>query len=347
MQKLSPKQRLDLEIHVGQTRDITTRNRLCAILAYDKGQTIQQIAAILCLSEATICLYINQYHSRGKTENDSKGGSESKLSEEQSKTLEKHLTETTYLYVKHICKYIQETFNITFSRSGMTFWLKARGFTYKKPKRVPGKVNPEQQEIFKTFYSNLKSTLPPGDEIYFGDAVHPEYQSQAVSGWIKKGEEKTIQTTGKQTRLHFAGALNLEKMDLIIQEHSKINKDSMSKFLYYLRTLSKAPTIHLIMDNGTAHKNRQVEKIASELNIKIHYLPPYSPNLNPIERLWKIFRQKKLYNRFYAEWKEFCKVTRNFFKEDIPKMGDELSARINDNFQTIKLNPIKTGKIIF
>lgn len=344
MQKLTPKQREDLETHVKQTRDITTRNRLCAILGYDKGLSIPQIAAALCLSEATVSLYISQYHSKGKTENDPKGGNKEKLSDEESSVLEKHLTETTYLYAKQICAYVEKAFGKVFSRSGMTFWLRERDFTYKKPKKVPGKIDLAKQDAFVQFYQSLKDSLKPSEALYFADAVHPEHQSQAVSGWIKKGEEKTIQTTGKQLRLHFAGAINLSEMHILAQEYSKINADAMTDFLIRLRGSSQASKIHLIVDNGRAHKNKQVEAIAVELGIVIHYLPPYSPNLNPIERLWKVLRETKLYNRYYPSWSEFRESIQSFFTEDIPRMKDKLKSRINDTFERMELNPIVPAK---
>ncbi|KIA76341.1 hypothetical protein DB43_AK00010 [Parachlamydia acanthamoebae] len=52
--------------------------------------------------------------------------------------------------------------------------------------------------------------------------------------------------------------------------------------------------MHIICDNGRSNKNKKVEEYLKTSKIKIHYLPPYSPNLNPIERLWKVLRQKKL-----------------------------------------------------
>ncbi|KIA76087.1 hypothetical protein DB43_AV00010 [Parachlamydia acanthamoebae] len=51
--------------------------------------------------------------------------------------------------------------------------------------------------------------------------------------------------------------------------------------------------MHIICDNGRSNKNKKVEEYLKTSKIKIHYLPPYSPNLNPIERLWKVLRQKK------------------------------------------------------
>jgi DDE superfamily endonuclease len=74
--------------------------------------------------------------------------------------------------------------------------------------------------------------------------------------------------------------------------------------------------------------------------IKIHYLPPYSPNLNPIERLWKVMREKKTYNKCYVKFIDFSESIRTFFFEEIPEMKEQLGKRINDNFQKITINHI-------
>ena len=65
-----------------------------------------------------------------------------------------------------------------------------------------------------------------------------------------------------------------------------------------------------------------VAEKAIELNIKLHFLPPYSPNLNPIKRLWKVMNEKVRNNRL--------------FDDILPDIGHELDARINDNFELLK-----------
>jgi transposase len=63
--------------------------------------------------------------------------------------------------------------------------------------------------------------------------------------------------------------------------------------------------------------------------------------LNPIERLWKIMRQRKTYNKCYENFRDFTEAIRSFFFEDIPKMAQSLRKTINDNFQCIELNSIR------
>ena len=171
--------------------------------------------------------------------------------------------------------------------------------------------------------------------------MHPEYQSQAVCGWIKKGVQKTLQSTGKQVRLHLAGALRLDGMKVITQEYDTVDADAMIKFFTYLESTSKASKIYVILDNARANKNKKFEEYLKTSKIQPHYLPPYSPNLNPIERLWKVMRETKLYNRYYESSVDFFREIRDFFKHDVPNMTQKLSQRINDKFQVIKLDPIK------
>lgn len=142
----------------------------------------------------------------------------------------------------------------------MTFWLKKRGFIYKEPIKVPGKLDPERQEAFIEKYKTLKQSIKEDKEIFFMDAVHPEFQSKAVCGWIKRGEVKTLPTTNAQYRMHFIGALALTGMKLAVREYETVDADSMVDFFKVLEMSSNAKRIHVICDNGRSNKNKKVEK---------------------------------------------------------------------------------------
>jgi transposase len=129
-------------------------------------------------------------------------------------------------------------------------------------------------------------------------------------------------------------------MKVFTQEYETVDGDSTISFFKDLENSSSAKTIHIICDNGRSNKNKKVEEYLKTSKIKIHYLPPYSPNLNSIERLWKVMREKKTYNKCYEKFEDFKKEIRKFFYEEVPKMKDVLAARINDNFQRIELNTI-------
>lgn len=330
----------ELERRARSTKDVHERLRLCVILARSEGMSAESIAQAHRISLANVYRYLSEYEAENKTKHDQKGGSESKLNESQTEELLNHLQKNTYLKAKEICKYVKEVYGIEYSKPGMIAWLKEHDFVYKQPIKVPGKLDPIKQEAFIEKYEELKKNIGEGEEIYFLDAVHPEFQSQSVCGWIKKGETKTLPTTNKQFRLHFIGAIELKNMKVIAQEYKTVNAENMIEFLKHLESSSSASKIHVICDNGRSNKNKAIQAYLPTSKIQIHYLPPYSPNLNPIERLWKIMRERHTYNRCYAAFEDFSKDIRKFFFEDIPKTIGVLEKRINDKFQRIALNSI-------
>jgi len=282
---ISPEIKRALGLRVKQSRDVHERLRLCVVLARSEGMSPEAIAQAHRISVQSVYRYLSEYESETKTEHGPRGGSASKLDELQSKELVDHLQKTTYLHVKEICKYLKAKYGTDYSKSRMTFWLKDHEFTYKQPIKIPGKLDPEKQEAFVAAYEALKSSLLENEELYFMDAVHPEFQSKAVCGWIKRGEVKTLPTTGAQYRMHFVGAIELKKMEVFAREDETVDAESIIAFFKVLEAESKAAIIHVVCDNGRSNKNKKLQQYLTTSKIRIHYLPPYSPNLNPIERL--------------------------------------------------------------
>ncbi|MCG6220114.1 transposase, partial [Vibrio diabolicus] len=79
-----------------------------------------------------------------------------------------------------------------------------------------------------------------------------------------------------------------------------------------------------------------VKDAAFVLNIELHYLPPYSPNLNPIERLWKVMNEKSRNNVYFKRKRDFKAAIDQFFAVTLPEIAGSLTSRINDNFQVLK-----------
>ncbi len=342
MKKLTYHQKAELESRFKISRDLSERDRIRVVLSFDDGISVEELAKILMLSQSAVRKYISDYDEKKKICNDPKGGSDFRLTIEESQILNQHLDNDTYLKVRHICDYVEKTFHKKFSRSGMTAWLQKHHFVFKRPKRIPGKLNNELQEKFIKEYEELKRNLKSKEIILFGDAVHPQYQSKAVCGWIKKGTEKTLQTTAKQTRMHIVGAINISNLEVITQEYKTINNQVMIEFFKEIESQFEASTIYLILDNAPAGKNRQVNEYLKSSRIKIKYLPGYSPNLNPIERLWKIMREEKINNCYYSSEKVFFQEIRDFFV-NLPDRITRWYSRLNDNFERIKFNTVYTA----
>jgi transposase len=113
-----------------------------------------------------------------------------------------------------------------------------------------------------------------------------------------------------------------------------VNGDSMMDLFEQTKVFyADKKKINLVLDAAGYHRSQVVKDKANVLGIILHYLTPYSPNLNPIERLWKVMNEKVRNNRYFATAKEFRRNIDNFFDITLPNIGANLNGRINDNFQ--------------
>ena len=195
----------------------------------------------------------------------------------------------------------------------MTEVLKELGFTYKKPKLVPGKSDPLESMKFLQRYEKMRRS---GKPVYFMDGVHPQHNSRPSYGWILKGTEKALLSNSGRKRLNINGALNIASQDLIIRADDTVNAQSTIKlFKQILRRHKGEEKIYIICDNAGYYSSNLVKEfLESEKRLELVFLPPYSPFLNLIERVWKYFNKMVLYNRYYPSFSEFKESCLSFFK---------------------------------
>lgn len=322
------KQQLEGALHAERNRKHADRIRV--ILLLDKGWTYDKIAEALFLDDGTIGNYRRRYKKGGLEEllNDDYKGSASFLSLDKQVELEAHLQQTVYLSVKAIIEYVKKRFKVSYSVAGLTALLHRMKFTYKKPKSVPGNANLQAQLDFIARYKALRRE----GKIYFGDSVHPHHNPVLGYGWIKRGIEMEVPSNSGRQHLNIAGALCLQDMEIITRSFETINASSICTMLKAIRAKNPGGgRIYYVLDNARYHRAKVVKKLARKLRIRLVFLPGYSPNLNPIERLWKFFKKKVMYNTFYPEFEEFKLAASSFFK-GLRGHRDELVTLLTDNF---------------
>lgn len=333
---LSTDQKKTLENQHAKTRDGRERDRIKAVLLASEGWTTVMISQALRIHGSTVLNHLADYTLSEKLKPEN-GGSQSFLSATQTAQLIEHLTEHTYHHNTQIVAYVLEQFGVKYTVAGMNKWLHKNGFSYKKPKGVPHKFDAAKQQAFVTQYEQLKASCGVDESILFMDAVHPTQATKISHGWIRTGQDKPIETTGSRTRLNLIGALALNDIaSAVVNEYEFVNSESIVQFFGQLR--EKYPPnhkLHLILDGAGYHRAAVVKDAAMSLNIELHYLPPYSPNLNPIERLWKVMNEKARNSVYFKNKRDFRAALDRFFKETLPEIGSSLTSRINDNFQML------------
>lgn len=335
---LSSKEVLILKDAHKKERDKRLADRIKAILMFHNGFTSEQIATALLFDKVTFSRCLKKFKQKGLSgllEMKYSGG-QTKLTLLQESELKKYLEVNTKRTVKEVVAHIDFKYKIKFSVVGATKLLHRLGFSYKKPKIVPGKADPLKQAQFISKYNEIKENLKPNDQIYFVDSTHPEHNTKPSYGWILKGKEndKIIKTNTGRERLNLAGALNLNGKGVVVLSEKTINKEVTIKLIKKLQKAQPKGKIYLIMDNASYYHANMVKDFVKRKRIKLIFLPSYSPNLNIIERLWRFFHQKITYNHYFETFEEFKKQTLKFFK-NLPKYQPELNTLLTDNFQLL------------
>lgn len=341
MLMLSENERAELKAQHKQERDGRIRDRIKAVLLHDKGWSPQQIAEALLISPQAVRNHLDDYATDRKLRPEN-GGSEEKLSRQQSEALEIQLQKHVYLYVKDIIAYVVSVFGIVYTVPGMRAWLRRHGFSHKKPALVPGKANREQQERWIEAYNELRQGLEDSEAICFTDGVHPTHNVQPAFGWIKKGVRKELPANTGRNRLNLSGAVDVISHKLIIQEDRTLNAESTIRFFRKIEEAYPGKRkVHVFCDNASYYRNAAVTEYLRHSKVELHFLPPYSPNLNPIERLWKWMKERVIYNTYYEDFETFKAAIFGFFSLlSMAGVGSELRellrSRIRDHFSPIQ-----------
>jgi len=322
-----------------RSKDKRLADRIKAVVLLGTDWTVAATAEALLLDNDTVSRYVQKYQQGGI---DcllmmSYQGSQPKLANKQMKALDKHLQKNTYTRVQDIVVYVENTFCVTYTIQGMTDLLKRLDYVYKKPKRLPGKhPDVETQLEFVKDYEKLKQSKGEDDQIYFMDGVHPQHNSVAAYGWIKRETTKTLESNTGRKRVNINGAVNIAQLNVVTEFDERVNGQSTIALLQKLiRKHRKAKKIYIICDNARYYRSRLVREFIAGTKIVLVFLPPYCPNLNLIERLWKYFRKQVLYNKYYEKFSDFQAACHHFF-DSIKEHKYALRTLLAENFQIIK-----------
>jgi transposase len=318
-------------------REKRVADRIKAVVLLATGWSAEQVAEVLQVDPNTARNHFRRYQAGGveALRNLAYRGSACELSDAELAILDAHLQKHLYPTAKAVAQWVEVTFKVTYTESGMTALLHRLGYVYKKPKLIPGKADAEAQRAFLAEYEKLKQTKGDADPVYFMDAVHPQHNPVIAAGWIKRGEEQHVRSNTGRKRLNINGAINLEQLEPVVRYDDTVDADSTIALLRQLEALHLAATwIYVICDNARYYHSKAVKAYLETARIKLVFLPPYAPNLNLIERLWKFFKKQVLYNRYFETFAEFKSACEAFFSNPSQYQG-QLRSLLRENFAII------------
>lgn len=343
-QFLSSDQELSLKQAHREIKIKKLADRIKAVLLLNRGFSSAQVSQMLLLDEGTVNRYLRQYRERdlaGLLEY-RYGGRDGQLPLVQEQELKIHLDAHLYSSAKEVIRYVKHTYRVKYSLAGITHLLHRLGFVYKQTKLVPGKADGVKQQAFLDSYRRLQKEARSQDHLYFIDATHPVHNTRPGNGWILKGKAKYVRANTGRDRLNLNGALNAITHKTVVLSEPAINFEASIKLAQKLLAIHSRGRIHLILDQASYYRSRQFAAfVKRHRRIRLHFLPPYSPNLNLIERLWGFMHRKILYNHYYEKFSQFELAVLNFFKH-LRRYRKELDSLLTDSFQTLPTLQLQT-----
>ena len=313
--------------------------RANAIILLDRGWSCTEVAAALLFDDDTVRSWFRAYEKDGVEGlcNFGHEGSSCRLHEEQQAALKAWVSERLPHSTNLVGAWLEKTYGVCYSHAALIALLHRLGFEYRKPQAMPRSLDDAAQQGFIDGYENRLNTMGPDEAIAFIDAAHPTHQVKPAGCWAPKDVAIAVEQTTGRDRLNIHGAIDLETGQTHMLVVDKVNAKSFIKLLSEIESTTAMRVIHAFVDRASYHRADIVKEWLAQPGRKImlHFLPPYCPHLNPIERLWGLMHKKVTHNRDYKTFREFRREVLKFLRQTVPKNWKRYCDRITDNFRVI------------
>ncbi len=231
-----------------------------------------------------------------------------------------------------LCGWLKNHRSIDISYSTLLRYLHEQNYARRIPRPVPEPPDREAWQAKRELFHQqlLKLTQDANATLFFGDEAGFEGDPRPRQRWVKRGSRPTQGYYGGHIRQNIVGAVNPEDGQLVslIVQHN-----DTETFQAFLETMAKevpagGKDIYLVLDNASWHKSKGL----NWHHIKPIYLPPYSPDYNPIERLWQHLKGHYLAGYLTRSGEELCQ-----------KLFDSLRDMMKD---TDKMKSVCTPKTL-
>ena len=226
------------------------------------------------------------------------------------------------------------------ARSTLRKALRRHGLRWKKCKKVLGKANPAKRAAFIAQFQELFEEVCQDRLILiYIDEAHIHRDMDLGYTWAPKGEPawRLSSCPPLSDRINWYGAYNFTDVECFIWNEGACNKEHTALFLEHLKA-RVGPTdkrIVIVLDGAPWHRAKVVQEKTEELGMELLFLPGYSPDLNPIEGLWKWMREDVTQLKCYDTMRELFLACIEFIK----RINQQPGALLNRLWPKFELDP--------
>lgn len=327
-----------LKIYRDKQKDEKLKIRFIALLMLASQSTVEYVSHVIGFSARSILNWVDIYMNEGIDGLNSFNykPKESYLNINQINQVIIFVVFYSPCKVKEVNEYIKDKFNVSYSDESVRRLLLKRGLKFLRPKTVPGSPpSVDKQNQFVDQYRELRNR--PGVKVLCGDAMHLLHQNVPGLCWGDPKLPPVFETNSGRKRLNILGAYDPETHSLVhLSGEENCNAERVIEFLERIYHAHKGSSeIHLILDNAKYfHAKKVREWLENYPKMNLLFLPPYAPNLNLIERLWRFAKDKLVKGKYYKEYKTFrAKVFQ--FLNNIKDYEDELKSLLVEKFEIV------------
>jgi transposase len=320
----------------------TVVKTLLCILSILFGLSVADTATITGFSQKTVRKIKKNITSGNKVSLFSKKGRgrKAKLVDIEQEIVKK-IESDNYHTRQQIADMIEDVYGIKVSLQTITRFLKKHKIKRLKCGSLPAKADPVEQRTFydtDTTLSPLIEKAKKGDIVLLSvDASHFVMGCDFL-GHVYGKERRFVKTFSGRKRYNVLGALNLvTKAITTVTNDTYITATQVCELFEKVCDEYLGIPVYLILDNARYQKCKIVQELADKLCINLVYIPPYSPNLNMIERIWKHVKAK-LRSKYYDNFTEFSDTIDSLLKFDNDKDRkaiDRLIGEIGEKVQCL------------
>jgi transposase len=317
--------------------DLRTVKRVDAILCVIDGYSYSVVASILNVCEESIRLWFKALLLNGPDglKSSKSPGRPSKLTKKQRTQLDEIITNGPAAagypgacwrspMIQHL---ISERFGVFYSVTYIVQLLKNMGFSYQKARFVSDHKDPEKRKewLEKTWPEIMSQAKQKDAHILFGDeASFPQWGTLTYT-WAKRGQQPTVPTSGIRKGYKVFGLIDYFTGRFFYKAQvGRLTSETYSEFLRGVLDRTQKHII-LVQDGARYHTSKAMQKFFEQHKerITVHLLPSYSPDYNPIEKLWKEIKKDGTHLHYFPKF------------DDLILKVDEILLTFSDRGQKI------------